>query len=184
MKQAPSLQRFLADLGRQTTGLLRRAAGHLAVFRGRSGAASPRHAGVGRGAPTGAEGEKAGRVAGGESDGGAAATGPTGGSDPEPGEAGPRQISLASPAWAGEAAGNGARPEAGGGGGGYKDRFDAARRAAQEQGQNAEEMQALLEQAITLLERVSQHPALADYSAQRRRLEEIEQRLGSGAYPQ
>jgi hypothetical protein len=54
----------------------------------------------------------------------------------------------------------------------------------QGQAQSAEELQALLEQAITLLEWMSQHPALRDYGDHQRRLDEIEQRMGYGAYPQ
>jgi hypothetical protein len=91
------------------------------------------------------------------------------------------QATLASP---GEQPGNGAQPEWPGGGGDLRNRFEAARAGAQNQAQSAEELQALLEQAITLLEFASQHPALRDYSANQQKLEEIEQRLGYGAYPQ
>ncbi|MGP8200210.1 MAG: hypothetical protein ACLQU4_11990 [Limisphaerales bacterium] len=94
---------------------------------------------------------------------------------------GPGQVT---PAWPGEEPGNGVQPEWSGGGRDFRTRFDAARAGVESQAQSAEELQALLDQAITLLESVSQHPALRDYSANQRKLEEIEQRLGYGAYPQ
>jgi len=63
-------------------------------------------------------------------------------------------------------------------------RLDAAKSNLGRPPQAAEEWPALLDQAITLLEGISQHPALGEFSAQKRRLDEIEQRLGYGAYPQ
>jgi hypothetical protein len=92
--------------------------------------------------------------------------------------AGPRQI-IPPQAPAEEQAENAVRPELPGAGGDLKNRFDTARGGLGNQAQSAEELQALLDQAITLLESVSQHPALRDYSANKRMLEEIEQRLNS-----
>jgi hypothetical protein len=66
----------------------------------------------------------------------------------------------------------------------FKNRFDAAQGRIRNQSQDADELQTLLDQAITLLESVSQHPAIRDYNANKRKLDEIEQRLGYGAYPQ
>jgi hypothetical protein len=40
-----------------------------------------------------------------------------------------------------------------------------------------EELQGLLDQAVTLLESVSQHPALQDAADMKRRLENVESRL-------
>lgn len=66
----------------------------------------------------------------------------------------------------------------------FKNRFDAVRGLIGNHAEDGEELRELLEQAITLLESISQHPAIQDYSANQRKLEEIEQRLGYGAYPQ
>jgi hypothetical protein len=66
----------------------------------------------------------------------------------------------------------------------FKNRFDAARDRLRNDAQNPDEMQELLDQAITLLDSISQHPAIRDYGASKRKLEEIEQRLGYGSYPQ
>jgi hypothetical protein len=60
--------------------------------------------------------------------------------------------------------------------GNFKIRFDAVRGRIGNQGQDGE-LEAMLDQAITLLESLSQQPAIRDYSANQRRLDEIEQRL-------
>jgi len=63
-------------------------------------------------------------------------------------------------------------------------RFDSALGRIRNPEQSGEEAEALLNQVVALLEAVSRHPALRDYSANQRKLDEIEQRLSSGAYPQ
>jgi len=68
--------------------------------------------------------------------------------------------------------------------GAYKIRIDAAQSQIQGQAQGGTELEELLERAITLLETVTQHPALRDFSDYQRRLDEIEQRLSQGSYPQ
>jgi hypothetical protein len=78
-----------------------------------------------------------------------------------------------------EQAENAVRSEWPGAGRDFKNRFDAAQGRINNHAQDAEELPALLDQAITLLESVSQHPALRDYGANKRKLEEIEQRLNS-----
>jgi len=77
-----------------------------------------------------------------------------------------------------------ARPELPDAGRDFKNRFDAAQDRIGNHAQSGEELEGLLDQAITLLESISQHPAIREYSANKRKLEEIEQRLGYGAYPQ
>jgi hypothetical protein len=76
-----------------------------------------------------------------------------------------------------EQAENVARPEWPGAGIDFRNRFDSAQGRIGNHGQNTEELEALLDQAVTLLESVSQHPAIRDYGANKRKLEEIEQRL-------
>ncbi len=112
--------------------------------------------------------------------------------DDEPAEGGPMEQPPAGPplivrpsqAPPEEQTENTAGPEWPGAGRDLQNRFDAAQGRIGNPGQRAEELQALLDQAIALLEAVSQHPALRDYSASKRQLDEIEQRLGYGAYPQ
>ena len=82
-----------------------------------------------------------------------------------------------------EQAGGGGRTGLVGAGGEYKNRFDAAQGRLKNNSSN-EEAQALLEQAIALLESLSEHPAIQDYGENKRKLDEIEQRLGYGSYPQ
>lgn len=65
----------------------------------------------------------------------------------------------------------------------FQSRLDAVQVQLTTQNQD-DPWQELLDQAIRLLESVSRHPALQDYSANKRKLDEIEQRLGYGAYPQ
>ena len=116
--------------------------------------------------------EKAAAKAGVEPDDQPAEGGPT-----EQPPAGPRQIIPPGQAPLEEQAENAVRPELPGAGRDLRNRFDAARGGVGNQAQSAEESQALLDQAITLLESVSRHPAIRDYSANQRKLEEIEQRL-------
>lgn len=66
----------------------------------------------------------------------------------------------------------------------FENRIDAARNRIGTQDDHEDETQALLERAVGLLETVSAHPAIRDYAATKRKLEEIEQRLGYGSYPQ
>jgi len=64
----------------------------------------------------------------------------------------------------------------------FQSRLDAAQGRLQTQNQD-DGLETLLDKAITLLETISLHPALRDYSANLRKIEEIEQRLMQGAYP-
>lgn len=74
-------------------------------------------------------------------------------------------------------------PAAAAAGADFERRFDAVQSRLQTASPD-DPVPALLDRALTLLESISQHPALRDYSATQRKLEEIEQRLGAGAYPQ
>jgi hypothetical protein len=80
-----------------------------------------------------------------------------------------------------EQAENAVGPAMPGAGSELKNRFDAARSGVQNHAQSAEELQALLDQAITLLESVSRHPAIRDAADMQRRLEQIESRLALSA---
>ena len=61
---------------------------------------------------------------------------------------------------------------------GFKNRIDAARGRIDDRNQDAGE---LLEQAVTLLETLAQHPALEDYASIKQRLDTVEQMLNSSA---
>jgi hypothetical protein len=69
-------------------------------------------------------------------------------------------------------------PEWPGSGGGYKNRVDAVRGQLNNQNPGGEE---LLEQAVSLLEAVARHPAMADYAGLKQRLDNVEQTLNSSA---
>jgi hypothetical protein len=103
-----------------------------------------------------------------------------GGSTEQP-PAGPRQIIPSGRAAPEEQAENAARPELPGAGRDFQNRFDAARGRIGNHAQSAGELQALLDQAIRLLESVSQHPALRDAADMKRRLDTMEQRLDQTA---
>lgn len=66
----------------------------------------------------------------------------------------------------------------------YQTRLETARTRLRDQAEPEKEWAALVEQAIALLDSISQHPALTNYAANKRKLDEVEQRLGYGAYPQ
>jgi hypothetical protein len=193
MKKKPPapLLNMLTELVKQTKELCQRTTRQILAFREMAGAPSPPQARPTRNA-TGEGGTlcpltlpspqgegKAAAKAGVKPDDPPA----EGGSAEQP-PAGPRQMIPPGQAPPEEQADHAVRPEPPGGGRDLKNRFDAVQGGVRNQAQSAEEMQALLDQAITLLESVSQHPAFQDYSANQRRLEEIEQRLGYGAYPQ
>jgi hypothetical protein len=72
---------------------------------------------------------------------------------------------------------NFAQQEFSGAGREFQNRIDAAKSQIRNQSQNVEELQGLLDQAVTLLESVSQHPALQDAADMKRRLENVESRL-------
>jgi hypothetical protein len=109
---------------------------------------------------------------------------PTAGVAPEPSAGGPGQVIPPGQAPPEEQTGNAARPEWPGAGRDLTNRLDAVRRNIGNNAESAGDLQALLDQAITLLESLSQHPAIRDHGANKRKLEEIEQRLNYGAYPQ
>lgn len=67
--------------------------------------------------------------------------------------------------------------QTGSAGGDYKGRIDTARSRIGNQEQGMEQLQELLEQAVSLLETLSTHPAIRDYDSNKRKLDEIEQRL-------
>ena len=98
--------------------------------------------------------------------------------------AGARQDMPAGQATPEEKNENGVGPESPGVGHDFQNRFEAAQGRIRNQPQGTEELQALLDQAITLLEAFSRHSAIRDYEANKRQLDEIEQRLGYGSYPQ
>ena len=188
MKRQPPTSRlhFLTELVKQTRKLWQWTTGQILASRERAGAPSPQHARPKRDAAgeAGQEEEnvllpdreihaaKAAAKAGVEPDDQPAECGPT-----EQPPARPRQIVPPGQAPPEEQGENAVRPESPGAGGDLRNRFDAARGGVGNQAQSAEETQALLDQAITLLESVSRHPAIRDYSANQRKLEEIEQRL-------
>jgi hypothetical protein len=68
--------------------------------------------------------------------------------------------------------------------GNFGSRIFAAQDRLKNQADSRQQWEALLDQAVTLLESISQHPAVRDYNATKRKLDEIEQRLESGGYPQ
>jgi len=186
-RQPPTSQlHFLTELVKQTRKLWQWTTGQILASRERAGAPSPQHARP-KGDATGKAGQEKENVlppdreinaeketanAGARLDNPPAEGGPT-----EQPPAGPRQIIPPGQAPLEEQAENAVRPESPGAGRDLRNRFDAARGGVGNQAQSAEESQALLDQAITLLESVSRHPAIRDYSANQRKLEEIEQRL-------
>jgi hypothetical protein len=114
----------------------------------------------------------------------AAQTGAGSDAPPEAGQterplAGTQQVIPPSQAPPEEQDENDAGPEWPGGGSGLQNRFDAARGRLNNQTQDATEQQALLEQAVTLLETLARQEALADYAALKQRLDNIEQILNS-----
>jgi cell division septation protein DedD len=192
-KQPPaSLIRFLTELVKQTKELCERTTRQIPAFREMAGAPSPQQARPKRDAAgeagqekenalppdRGINAEQAAAKAGARPDDPPA----EGGSTEQP-PAGPRQVIPPGQAPPEEQAGNAVRPESSGAGRDLKNRFDAAQSRIRDNAQS-EELEALLDQAVTLLESLSQHPAIRDYSANQRKLEEIEQRLGYGSYPQ
>jgi hypothetical protein len=66
----------------------------------------------------------------------------------------------------------------------YKIRIDAAQDQIQRQSADTDGLEELLERAISLLETVARHPAMREYADHQQRLDEVEQRLSQGAYPQ
>jgi len=80
-----------------------------------------------------------------------------------------------------EQAGNAGRPGPLGAGRDFQNRFDAAQSRISNQSQNAEELPQLLDQAVTLLEAVANHPAITNYSALKQRLDNVEQIVHSSA---
>ena len=182
----PSLLHLLTDLVKQTKELCRRTTRQILASREMAGAASPPHARPARDA-AGEGGQEKENILPPDreinAEGAAAKAGvkpedpPAEGGSTEQPPAGPRPIIPPGQAPPEEQAENGVLPESGGAGRDLKNRFDAAQGGVRNQAQSAEELQALLEQAVTLLESVSRHPAIRDYSANQRKLEEIEQRL-------
>ncbi len=63
----------------------------------------------------------------------------------------------------------------------FRNRFDSARSRIRNDAQNTEELPELLDQAVTLLETLANHPATTDYSAIKQRLDNVEQILHSSA---
>jgi hypothetical protein len=186
-KQPPtSLLHFLTELVKQTKELCERTTRQILASREMAGAPSPQPARPKRDATGGAGQEKENvlppdREINAEKAAAKAGVMPDdqpaeGGSTEQP-PAGPRPIIPPGQAPPEEQAEKAVRPEWPGAGRGLKNRFDAARGGVRNQAQSAEELQALLDQAVTLLESVSQHPAIRDWSAQKRKLEDIEQRL-------
>ena len=186
-KQPTSLLHFLTELVRQTKELYQRTTRQIPASGERADASSPQQDRPERDATGEAGQEKENvpppdRVIQAEkaaAKGGARLEDPPeeGGATEQP-PAGPRENVPPSQAPAEEGSERAVRPEWRGAGGDLKNRFDSAQDRVRNQAQSDEELQALLDQAITLLESVSQHPALRDYSANQRKLEEIEQRLG------
>jgi hypothetical protein len=188
-KQPPSLLHFLMELVKQTKELCERATRQIPASREMAAAPSPPKKDA-----SGDDGQEKENVLPRDREinaGKAAAKagvkpddqGAEGGSTEQP-PARPRQILPPSQAPPEEEAENAVRPESRGAGRELKNRFDAAQGGVRNQAQSTEELEALLDQAVTLLESVSRHPAIRDYSANQRKLEEIEQRLGYGSYPQ
>jgi hypothetical protein len=190
-KQPPtSLLRSLTELVQQTRELCRRTTRQIPASREMAGAPSPQHARPAGDAageagtpgsltPPSPQGEgKAAAKAGVRPDDQPA----EGGSTEQP-PAGPQEIIPRGQAPPEEQAENAAGPEPPGAGRDLRNRFDAARSRIRNNAQG-EELQALLDQAVALLESLSLHPAIRDHAANKRKLEEIEQRLGYGSYPQ
>jgi hypothetical protein len=185
-KQPPtSLRHFLTELVKQTKELCQRTTRQILASREMAGVSSPPHARPEMDA-TGEAGTLCPlTLPSPQGEGKAAAKAgvrpddpPAGGGSTEQPPAGPRPIIPAGPAPPEEQAGDGVRPETPGTGRDLKNRVDSARGGVRSQAQGAEELEALLDQAVTLLESVSRHPALRDHSANQRKLDEIEQRLG------
>jgi len=183
----------IAELVKQTKELHHWSTRQIAASREIADAPSPQHAWPKRDAPGDAgqekasplphdrapHAEKAAAKAGAELD-----DQPVKGGATEQPPAGPGQVIPPGQVPPEEQTENAVRPELPGAGRDFQNRFDAAQGRIRNQAQSADELQALLDQIITLLESLSQHPAIRDYSANQRKLEEIEQRLGYGSYPQ
>jgi hypothetical protein len=74
---------------------------------------------------------------------------------------------------------NAVRPEWSGGGSDFANRLDSVRGRLNNQASGAGELPALLDQAVTLLETLAAHPAMADYAVLKQRLDNVEQILNS-----
>jgi hypothetical protein len=186
MKKQPSALLPFLKLVKQTKELCRRTTRQILASREMAGAAPPQHARPDREA-TGGAGQKPGNVlppdrginaekaaaeAGAGPDDQQAEGGPT-----EQPPSGPSQLIPPNQAPADEQTEKAGPPELSGAGRDFKNRFDTAQGGVRSQAQSAGELEGLLDQALTLLESLSRHPALHDYAANQRKLEEIEQRL-------